>query len=242
MRRLAVLDLDGTLTPDTLGALLVRELTARGVCDGTVVRELLAAVERHDVGGQDFFDAVADVYRGWERLFAGVAVPSVERAAEDVWAQARGHLFGFVRPLLRMLEAEGFLVALVSGGPIEMVHLVAEDLGIDVYRGAQMAIQRNRYTGQVLQGPGRSGGKPGILQELASLHRASLERSLAMGNSLSDGEILALVGFPLAFEPSPELADLAVTRGWSQVDRHDVLHVLPVLLAGEQGGEGVPSA
>ncbi|WP_426736458.1 HAD family hydrolase [Myxococcus faecalis] len=242
MRRLAVLDLDGTLTPDTLAGLLVRELMARGVCDGEVGREFLGAVERHDLGGQDFFGAVSDVYQGLGRLLAGVAVPSVERAAEDVWAQARSRLFGFVRPLLRMLEAEGFLVALVSGGPIEMVHLVAEDLGIDVYRGAQMAIQRNRYTGQLLQGPGRSGGKPSILQELASLHQVSLERSFAMGNSFSDAEILALVGLPLAFEPSPELAELAVSRGWSCVDRHDVLRVLPVLLAGEQGGEGVPSS
>ncbi|MCP3058003.1 haloacid dehalogenase-like hydrolase [Myxococcus sp. K38C18041901] len=242
MRRLAVLGLDGTLTPDTLGGLLVRELMARGVCDGDVGREFLAAVDRHDSGGQDFFGAVSDVHRGWERLFAGVAVPSVERAAEDVWAQARGRLFGFVRPLLQRLEAEGFLVALVSGGPIEMVNLVAQDLGIDVYRGAQMSIQRNRYTGQLLQGPGRSGGKPGILHELVALHQASLERSFAMGNSLSDAEILALVGFPLAFEPSAELADLAVSRGWSRVDRHDVLHVLPVLLAGAQGGEGVPSS
>ncbi|AKF86774.1 hypothetical protein MFUL124B02_32765 [Myxococcus fulvus 124B02] len=237
-----MLDLDGTLTPDTLGALLVRELMARGVCDAAAGREFLATVDGHDPRRQGFHSRIEEVYRSLGRVAAGVSVSSVERTAEEVWAHARGRLFGFVRPLVRMLEAEGFLVALVSGGPLMMVHLVAEDLGIDVYRGAQLAIQRNRYTGEVLQWPSRMGGKPAILRELAELHQACLGQSLAMGNSSSDAELFALVGLPLVFEPSQSLAELAASRGWSRVDRHDVLRVLPALLAGEQGGEGVPSA
>ncbi|TQF12337.1 hypothetical protein FJV41_29520 [Myxococcus llanfairpwllgwyngyllgogerychwyrndrobwllllantysiliogogogochensis] len=237
MRRLAVLDLDGTLTPDTLGALLVRELLARGACEAEMGQGFLSALARHRAGCQDFYTTVAEVYQGLGRAVAGVAVSSVERAAEEVWAHAQGRMFGFVRPLVRMLEAEGFLVALVSGSPIEVVQLVANDLGIDVFRGAVMGIRHNRYTGRVLQGPGLMGGKPRILRELEALHEVCLAASLAMGNSPSDGEVFGLVGLPVAFEPSDELAGLAARNGWCVVDRHDVLRVLLRLLSRSAGGE-----
>ncbi|WP_163865235.1 HAD family hydrolase [Myxococcus eversor] len=239
MRRLAVLDLDGTLTPDTLGVLLVRELLARGVCEPELGREFMSNVERHHAGCPDFYTSLAEVYQSLGRAAAGVTVSTVERAAEDVWARARGRLFGFVRPLVRMLKSNGFLMALISGGPIELVHLVAYELGIDVYRAAVLDIRNSRYTGRVLQGPGLLGGKPSILRELEVLHHVRLADSLAMGNSASDAEVFRLVGLPVAFEPSEELADLAARHGWRVVDRHDVLRVLPPLLA--RGAEGEDS-
>ncbi|MCP3162624.1 HAD family hydrolase [Myxococcus qinghaiensis] len=239
MRRLAVLDLDGTLTPDTLGLLLVREMVARGACEAELGQEFVSMVARHHAGDPDFYTTLAEVYQSLGRVVAGVAVPTVERTAEDVWAQARGRLFGFVRPLVRMLKSNGFLVALISGGPIELVHLVAHELGIDVYRAAVLDIRNSRYTGRVLQGPGLLGGKPSILRELEVLHQVCLSGSFAMGNSASDAEVFQLVGLPVAFEPTRQLAGLAARHGWQVVDRHDVLRVLPALLA--RGAEGEDS-
>jgi|GEM_PF-1454003 len=241
MRRLAVLDLDGTLTPDTLGMLLVREMMARGVCDAELGQEFMSMVARHHAGDPDFYTTLAEVYQSLGRVAAGVAVSTVEGVAEDVWAQARGRLFGFVRPLLRMLKSNGFLVALISGGPIELVDLVAHELGIEVYRAAVLDIRNSRYTGRVLQGPGLLGGKPSILRELEALHQVCLAESFAMGNSASDGEVFHLVGLPVAFEPSGELVGLAARNGWQVVDRHDVLRVLPALLERRAEGEDSPA-
>ncbi|MCP3103335.1 haloacid dehalogenase-like hydrolase [Myxococcus sp. K15C18031901] len=226
MRRLAVLDLDGTLTPDVLGALLMRELVARGVCDVVHGQHMLELLLSHRAGQPEAASTAAHVYQSFGRAVEGVAVSAVERVAEAVWARARGRLFAFVKPLVRELERSGFLVALVSGSPMEVVHLAASELGVDICRGAVLEIRRNRYTGRVLEAPGLEGARRRILQDLAELHQVSLPESLAMGCAVEDAELFEQVGIPIAFEPVEVLAQLAMRHGWTVVHRQDVLQVL----------------
>ncbi|MCE9667542.1 haloacid dehalogenase-like hydrolase [Myxococcus stipitatus] len=231
MRRLAVLELDGTLTPDLLGGLLMRELVARGVCATREGQRMLELLTRHRSGQQGVAVTAVEVYQAFGRAVEGVAASVVERVAEVVWSRSRARLHPYVKPLVRELDREGFLVALVSSSPMEMVHLVATELGIDICRGAVLEIRRNRYTGSMLEAPGLVGARQRILLELAALHQASLPDSLAMGNAVADAELFERVGLPVVFEPVEVLAQQAAQRGWPVVHRHDVRQFLTSLVA-----------
>jgi len=219
----AVLDVDGTLCPGALGVTLLQALMERGLCDleaATAVLETLAAFGRGDI---DFATMATRAYTAYARALAGRETAAIASVAASVWSQRRPALFEFVPELLACLRERGYATMLISGSPIEMVSLVAETLAIDEAHGAVFARAAGRYTGTVDLDSGAPGQKAVIFAAATADRAVDLERSFALGDSLTDLALFERVGLPLPFEPSAELTAIAHARGWTTATRASVV-------------------
>jgi phosphoserine phosphatase len=230
----AVLDLDGTLYAGAVGVDWLRALIDAGVCEQAAGRRVFEILDEHRSGAIDFPTMAARAYAAFASALAGTEVETAEAIARTVWACKREQLFAFVPELIACLREHGFEPMLISGSPIEMVELVADELGISVARGAVFAREAGRYTGTVELSSGTLGEKTKILAKLLTSIRPArelpLEHCFALGNSLTDAKLFECVGVPLAFEPDAELLVLAQAHGWRVATRHDVLATTRSLL------------
>jgi phosphoserine phosphatase len=225
----AVLDLDGTLYPGAVGIDWLRGLIDAGVCERAAGLRVFAVLDDYRGGLIDFRTMATRAYAAFASTLAGTEVETAEAIARSVWARQREQVFAFVPELLACLRAHGQEPMLISGSPIEMVELVAKDLGIEVARGALFGHDEGRYTGSVDLSSGMPGEKPKILAAIGP--ELVLDRCFALGNSITDATLFECVGIPLAFEPDADLLELADARGWRVATRDDVLACARSLLA-----------
>lgn len=219
----ALLDVDGTLHPRSIGLTLLDIMMERGLGQVARIADVMAAVRLFRAGEIEFVAMVETTSRAYAAALAGLRPAEVEALAREIWPRLRDDLFDFVRPLIARLRAMQMIPYIVSSSPIEIVSLLAEDLGVADRDGSRFAVADGRYTGECLAMPGAPGGKRSLLRAFAARHGASLGRSLVLGNGEGDLEALAEVGYPLLFEPKPALHTQGIARGWRIVDRDDLL-------------------
>jgi HAD superfamily hydrolase (TIGR01490 family) len=112
---------------------------------------------------------------------------------------------------------EGDLVVLVSGGPVPLLERIATEIGVDAVVGTRYEQRNGRYTGRSLE--------PVCLDEnKASLAKGYLlekgldvdyQASAAYADSISDLQLLEMVGNPVATYPDEALRQIAGERGWA---------------------------
>ncbi|MET8981203.1 haloacid dehalogenase-like hydrolase [Streptomyces sp. NPDC004539] len=201
MRPAAVLDLDGTLHPRTLGAQVLRELLKSRAAHQESAEATLAAVDSLADRSVSFRTTVDEVYTPYTAAISGLPHRLLVQAAHDAWQAERHAVFPFVRPLLARLTRRGHLLVLISGSPHELVAEVAADLGIPHFYGARVAVDEGLCQDRLEQAPGHPGEKLRCLAHLAA------------------------VGRPVAFEPDQELLAAAQLHGWPHADRATALRV-----------------
>ncbi|POM23584.1 haloacid dehalogenase-like hydrolase [Actinomadura rubteroloni] len=222
--RVAVLDMDGTLVPRTLGLDLLAELVARGHCDVAVARRVFELARRG--GGTD--DRLnAAMYGHYHHAVVTTAPERLAAAAERTWSRASASVFPFVADLWALLRRHGHRILIISGSPQEVVAVAARALNADGWRGADLGRHDDRALLTALPG-----GKTKAFSALTAARAVDLSASFALGNSRFDAEIFALVGRPLAFEPDAKLFELADRNNWSTATRDTVLARSQELLGG----------
>ena len=208
-RRLVVMDVDSTLIQDEVIELLARHAGREA--------EVAAVTERAMAGELDFA----------ESLHARVATLAGLDAAvlDDVRAAVR--LTPGARTLVRTLKRLGFTVALVSGGFIEIVQPIADDLGIDHARANRLEVENGRLTGRVVGAIVDREGKASALREFAEAAGLPLARTIAIGDGANDLDMLGAAGLGIAFNAKPivrQQADTAVNVPYLDA----VLHLLGI--------------
>jgi len=117
--------------------------------------------------------------------------------------------------LLQQHRAQGDLVMLVSGSPQPLLRRIAQALGVAHAVGTQFAVKDGRYTGgaySVCIGE----KKPDFVRAYLAAEglRVDMGKSYAYADSLTDLELLEMVGHPTAVHPEPALREIADQRGW----------------------------
>lgn len=233
VKKTALLDVDGTLCPGALGVDLLRALVGAGVCDETRATALFTAFAEYGAGAIDFETMAEQAYRTYASALDGRAVEAVDAVARAAWATRRDTLFEFVPALLECLREHGYEPMLISGSPLVMVRLVADELGIDVAHGALFGRANGRYDGTIELASGMPGEKARIFATVIDergLAAPDLACCFALGDSITDVSLFERVGVPLVFEPNPRLAALADARGWPVATRDDVVARVRTLL------------
>jgi HAD superfamily hydrolase (TIGR01490 family) len=118
--------------------------------------------------------------------------------------------------ILRRRREEGFLTVLVSGTPLPLLERISTEIDAEHAVGTGLEIRGGKYTG-------RSSGPACIGKQKVALTKQHFEilgieinydASYAYADSVSDKNLLEMVGHPIVTYPDQRLREIAIERNW----------------------------
>jgi len=195
MRRLCVLDVDSTL----ITAEVIELIAARAGSRDEVARITESAMR----GEIDFAQSLA------ARVATLAGVP--ETVFADVLAEVE---FTPGAPeLVATLNRDGWDVALVSGGFVEVVAPLAARLKITRYRANSLEVVDGVLTGRTVGPVIDRAAKAQALRDFASELGVLIENTVAVGDGANDLDMMRAAGLGVAFNAKPVVqhqADVSV--------------------------------
>jgi HAD superfamily hydrolase (TIGR01490 family) len=161
-------------------------------------------------------DYIAQLCTGWR-------VDQVQQIVRETLEELiQPYVYAEAAALIEDHQAAGRDVVLVSASGDEMVRPIGELLGITDIIATRMVVEDGRYTGSVdfyAAGP----NKVAAVRAMAEERGYDLATSYAYSDSVTDAQLLAMVGRPTAVNPDRALRRIAVERGWPLVEfRHPI--------------------
>lgn len=231
-QKIAVFDIDGTVFRSSLLIEAFNALVAHGVFPESaqrgIKRDYTAWLDRK--GHYD--DYLMRVVRVYYRHLKGKPASTVDPILNEVVHAQRNRVYRYTRDLIPRLRTKGYCLIALSNSPYLVVERFASAFAFDHVIGRTSEIKDGIYTGRnTLDGKpfpiDVKLDKPKLLNDFLAAHGivANLTRSIAVGDSEGDLDILSTVGIPITFNPSSQLARIARRKGWSiVVERKDVMY------------------
>lgn len=191
---LLVMDVDSTLIRQEVIDLLAE---AAGV--GARVAEV---TERAMRGELDFAQSLAERVS----LLAGLPASVIDQVRSQV------QLTEGAERLIEAVHTGGGRVGVVSGGFIEVVGPLAEQLGIEAAHANRLEIIDGHLTGRTLGPVVDRAAKAEHLRAMAERWQVPLDRVAAIGDGANDLDMLAVAGLGIAFCAKPLTAAAADAR------------------------------
>ena len=213
---LALFDLDGTLLPQDSDHLFGEFMVAQGWADGAAFKQ------RNDAFFADYQAGRLDMPAYIEFATA----PWRHRAAADIAAALQRFMSQWVQPLLTDAARDlvtrhlhgGDRVAVVTATNDFITRPIAQALGVEELIATEL--QRDaagRVTGAIHGVPAFRQGKVTRVKawlQAQGLAWSQVQRSTFYSDSTNDLPLLELVSHPVATNPTPALARVALERGW----------------------------
>jgi phosphoserine phosphatase len=192
-KHLVVMDADSTLLQDEVIDLL-GEASGRGA-------EITPITSAAMNGEIDFTEAL----RRRVSLLKGLPVSVLD----DVRANLR--LAPGARTLVRTLQRLGYVPAVVSGGFIELLGPLLEELDVTHVAANRLEIKDGALTGEILGEIIDRAGKARALERFAAEVGVPLEQTVAVGDGANDIDMLSVAGLGIAFNAKPVVQEHADT-------------------------------
>jgi HAD superfamily hydrolase (TIGR01490 family) len=186
------------------GGLISRSTILRAIASQFVYLHLGASEEKL----QKVRESVLELTRGWSQ----VEVSRIVREALDEIVEPI--IYAEALELIEQHQQAGRRVYLVSASPEEIVHPLAEYLGVDDAIASRAVVdEEGRYTGEMAF-YAYGAFKAAAMADIAERDDLDLTASYAYSDSFTDAPMLEVVGNPVAVNPDRLLAKLARERSW----------------------------
>ena len=192
-KRLVVFDVDSTLVQGEVIEMLAAHAGKE--------EEVRAVTERAMRGELDFAQSLH------ERVatLAGLPATVLDEVAASIV------LTPGARTTIRTLKRLGIRCGVVSGGFIQVISGLAEELGLDFARANTLEIVDGVLTGRVVGEVVDREAKASYLREFADELGISLSQTVAVGDGANDIDMLTTAGLGIAFCAKPALREVADT-------------------------------
>ena len=195
-RKLVQLDVDSTLIQQEVIDLLAAK--------AGVAEQVIAITDRAMRGDRDFAQSLI------ERVALLKGLP--ETAIAQVRTQIS--LTPGARTLVATLQRLGHTVSVVSGGFINVIEPLLNDLNIKHFKANTLGIEGGVLTGEVVGPIIDRAAKATALREFAASESIAMEQTIAIGDGANDLDMIAAAGLGIAFNAKPSVkaaADASVT-------------------------------
>jgi HAD superfamily hydrolase (TIGR01490 family) len=225
--KLAIFDIDGTIFRSSLLIELINALVKEKIlpidAQKETEKEYLAWLDRKG-SYENYINKVVKIYG---KYIAGRSFVKVNKIAQKVIRFQKDRVYRFTRDLIEKLKKQNFLLVAVSGSPFYIVERYAKAIGFNLCFGTEIEIKSGKFTGKVLN-LDSAYKKAKIIKDLLKRYpRLNLRKSLAVGDTESDADMLKLVGYPVAFNPNAQLTKIAKRHHWQiVVERKDTIYQL----------------
>lgn len=190
-KRLVVFDVDSTLVQGEVIEMLAAHAGKE--------EEVRAVTERAMRGELDFAQSLH------ERVatLAGLPESVLDEVASNIV------LTPGARTTIRTLKRLGIRCGVVSGGFIQVISGLADELGLDFARANTLEIVDGKLTGRVIGDVVDREAKAAYLREFADELGISLSQTVAVGDGANDIDMLTTAGLGIAFCAKPALREVA---------------------------------
>lgn len=207
VKGLCVMDVDGTLILEEVIDLLGREVG----CEEEIAQLTSQAMR----GELDFERSLRDRVSFLE----GLPISVFDTAFNSI------HLSPNVQEFISILQKNGILVGLVSGGFTPIVERLAKSLGIAYFSANQLEVKDGHLTGKLVGKIISPEVKKEILEQWRKELKLPKERTVAIGDGANDLLMLKSSGLGIAF-CAKEVLRKEIPH---HVDKRDFLEVLPLI-------------
>ena len=203
-KRIVLLDMDSTLIEQE-----VIDLLAEHAGQGSFVAEITKQAMNGEI---DFKEALEKRVGALKDLDVSI----FNKVRKEI-KLAKG-----AQEMISKLHACGHLVGVVSGGFLDVIEPILQDLKIDFYRANKLEVIDGKLTGKLEGDIIDSGTKLLALKELALLGKIDLAHTVAVGDGANDIDMIESAGLGIAFNGKSKLNKIADTT-ISQPDLSTVL-------------------
>lgn len=188
-RRLVAFDMDSTL----IQAEFIDELAkAYGV--GEEVSAVTAAAMRGEI---DFRESLTRRVK----LLAGLPAETMEHVTQGI------ELTEGARRLISNLKAQGYKIAILSGGFTYIGKRLQDSLGIDYLHANKLEIEDGKLTGKLIGDIVDGRKKAELLKSIAEKEGIFLSQVIAVGDGANDLPMLEIAGLGIAFHAKPKVKE-----------------------------------
>ena len=214
-RELVLFDLDHTLLDGDSDVEWLNFLIEEGAVDRTKEEAANAEMARRYKEGTA---GTLEFVRFYLRTLAmHPMVRLIERRSRYLARSIRPRIPAAARKLVAEHQRNGALVAIITATNRFLTALTIHEFGIEHLIATEPEIRDGRFTGEVAGTPCFREGKVTRLEEwLAARHSALADFAVSRfySDSINDVPLLERVTHPVAVDPDPRLAQLAVERSW----------------------------
>lgn len=207
IKDLCVMDVDGTLILEEVIDLLGREAG----CEEEIAQLTSQAMQ----GELDFESSL----RKRVSLLEGLPISVFEKVFNSI------HLTPNAQEFISILQKNGILVGLVSGGFSPIVERLAKSLGITYFSANQLEVKDGLLTGKLVGQIINPEIKKDTLEQWRKELQLPRERTVAIGDGANDLLMLKSAGLGIAF-CAKEVLKQEIPH---HVDNRDFLEVLPLI-------------
>ena len=207
VKGLCVMDVDGTLILEEVINLLGREAGHEA--------EISQITSRAMQGELDFESSL----RKRVSLLEGLPVSVFDKVFNTI------HLTSNAQEFISILQNNGILVGLVSGGFTPIVERLAKSLDIAYFSANQLEVKDGLLTGKLVGQIISPEVKKDTLEQWRKELKLSKERTIAIGDGANDLFMLKSAGLGIAFCAKEVLKQEIPNH----VDKRDFLEVLPLI-------------
>ncbi len=206
---LLLMDVDSTLIKQEVIELLAAHAGRE--------KEVAAVTEAAMRGELDFEESL----RERVKALAGLDASVIDEVAQQI------ELTPGARTTIRTLKRLGYKTAVVSGGFIQVLEDLAEELELDYVRANTLEIVDGKLTGRVIGDVVDRAAKAELLREFAADSDLKMYQTVAVGDGANDIDMLSAAGLGIAFNAKPalkEIADTSVNHPFLD----EVLHIMGI--------------
>ena len=207
VKGLYVMDVDGTLILEEVIDLLGREAGRE--------EEISLITSRAMRGELDFESSL----RKRVSLLEGLPVSVFDKVFNSI------HLTPNAQEFISILQKNGILVGLLSGGFTPIVARLAKSLGIAYFSANQLEVKEGLLTGKLVGQIINPEVKKDTLEQWREELKLSKDRTVAIGDGANDLLMLKSAGLGIAF-CAKEVLKKEIPN---HVDKRDFLEVLPLI-------------
>ena len=207
VKGLCVMDVDGTLILEEVIDLLGREAGRE--------EEISLITSRAMRGELDFESSL----RKRVSLLEGLPVSVFDKVFNSI------HLTPNAQEFISILQKNGILVGLLSGGFTPIVARLAKSLGIAYFSANQLEVKEGLLTGKLVGQIINPEVKKETLEQWREELKLSKDRTVAIGDGANDLLMLKSAGIGIAF-CAKEVLKKEIPN---HVDKRDFLEVLPLI-------------
>jgi phosphoserine phosphatase len=192
-KRLVMLDMDSTL--------IVQEVIDLLAAKAGVAEEVSAITQKAMAGEMDF----AQSLQARVSLLAGLNESMLSEVRSEIT------LTQGAEKLIQTLHLKGHKVGVVSGGFIDVIEPILEELKIDFYRANKLQILNGKLTGKLEGEIIDRAAKLKALVEFAKNEGVQMSQTVAIGDGANDLDMIESAGLGVAFNAKPKVAAAAAT-------------------------------